>query len=122
MTILTPDEKMPPTQMTTRPTVLEHPPAPPNAQTQVFASTEDYLAFLETQVKSLETELTLVRSKGKLISQELDLFRQRRVVFWSDRFRNTFDAWNLMNKGFQQLKDNSALFCGSIQGFRLQPS
>ncbi|HEY9778130.1 MAG TPA: hypothetical protein V6C81_30480 [Planktothrix sp.] len=77
---------------------------------------------LQSRVEHLEKELNAVRMKGKLISQELDLFRQRRVVFWSDRFRNTFDAWNLMNVGFQQLKDDSAIFCGSNTGFRLQPS
>jgi hypothetical protein len=90
--------------------------------TQVFSSTPEYIAFLEEQVNSMQGELALVRGKGKLISQELDLFRQRRVVFWSDRFRNTFDAWNLVNQGFQQLKDDSALFNGPISGFRLQAS
>ncbi|HEY9711915.1 MAG TPA: hypothetical protein V6C72_00505 [Chroococcales cyanobacterium] len=74
------------------------------------------------RVADLEQELELVRSKGKLLAQEVDLFRQRRVVFWSDRFRNSFDAWNLMNPGFQQLKDDSALFHGKMQGYRLQPS
>ncbi|MGH9553312.1 MAG: hypothetical protein ACRD3W_28280, partial [Terriglobales bacterium] len=79
-------------------------------------------AELRRRVEELENELKQVRMRGKLISQELDLFRQRRVVFWSDRFRNTFDAWNLMNPGFQQLKDDSSIFCGSIKGYRLQPS
>ncbi len=88
----------------------------------IFASTEDYIKSLEERAEQLESELQLVRGKGKLISQELDLFRQRRVVFWSDRFRNTFDAWNLMNQGFQNLKDDTALFCGSLKSYRLQPS
>lgn len=77
---------------------------------------------IERYIQKLEEELDLVRSKGKLLSQELDLFRQRRLVFWCDRFRNLFDAWNLMNPAFQQLKDDSAMFCGPIQGYRLQPS
>jgi hypothetical protein len=77
---------------------------------------------LQARIDELEYELTTVRTKGKLMSQELDLFRQRRVVFWSDRFRNTFDAWNLMNHGFQRLKDDTALFCGDNTGYRLQPS
>jgi hypothetical protein len=80
------------------------------------------MQVVQRRLEALEEELNLVRLKGKLISQELDLFRQRRVVFWSDRFRNTFDAWNLMDRGFQQLKDDSAIFCDSIQGYRLQPS
>jgi hypothetical protein len=77
---------------------------------------------MQSRIEMLEKELSAVRMKGKLISQELDLFRQRRVIFWSDRFRNTFDAWNLMNIGFQQLKDDSAIFCGANKGYRLQPS
>ncbi|RTL37591.1 MAG: hypothetical protein EKK48_23170 [Candidatus Melainabacteria bacterium] len=77
---------------------------------------------LQNRILELEQELDLVRMKGKLLSQEVDLFRQRRIVYWSDRFRNTFDAWNLMNPGFQQLKDDSAIFNGSLKGFRLQPS
>lgn len=78
--------------------------------------------MLQNRVSELESELELVRSKGKLISQELDLFRQRRIVFWSDRFRNQFDAWNLMNPGFQQLKDDTSLSVGPIDGYRLVPT
>lgn len=76
----------------------------------------------QERIHELEQELELVRMKGKLLSQEVDLFRQRRIVYWSDRFRNTFDAWNLMNPGFQQLKDDAAIFNGNLKGFRLQPS
>lgn len=77
---------------------------------------------LAARVQELENELEFVRNKGKLLAQEVDLFRQRRIVYWSDRFRNNFDAWNLMNPGFQQLKDDAALISGSLKGFRLQPS
>ena len=76
----------------------------------------------ENRIAELEYELEVARTKGKQLAQEVDLFRQRRTVFWSDRFRNTFDAWNLMNPGFQQLKDDAALFNGSLNGYRLQPS
>jgi hypothetical protein len=93
----------------------EIPLADPNdAQSEIEA--------LRLKVTELELELDGVSNKGKLIAQELDLFRQRRVVFWSDRFRNAFDAWNLMNPNFQQLKDDSAMFHGEIQPLRLQPS
>ena len=81
----------------------------------------DQVKLLKVRVEKLEQEVFNVSNKGKLIAQELDLFRQRRVVFWSDRFRNTFDAWNLMHHSFQQLKDDSLLFQG-IQKYRLQPS
>jgi len=71
---------------------------------------------------SLKNELQLTREKSKYIALELDLFRQRRAISLSDRFRNTFDAWNLMNKGFQRLKDDTAIFSDGLSGFRLQPS
>ena len=87
-----------------------------------FADPAAEIAFLKARVRELEHELDGVSNKGKLIAQELDLFRQRRVVFWSDRFRNAFDAWNLMNSNFQQLKDDSAIFHGGLQSLRLQPS
>ncbi len=87
-----------------------------------FADQETELQYLRARVSQLEAELDGVSNKGKLIAQELDLFRQRRVVFWSDRFRNAFDAWNLMNSNFQQLKDDSAIFHGGIHSLRLQPS
>lgn len=74
------------------------------------------------QVRELESELHEVREKSKFIAQELDLFRQRRAIFLSDRFRNTFDAWSLLSKGFQRLKDDTALFAGDFKGYRLQPS
>jgi hypothetical protein len=83
---------------------------------------ETEIESLKTRISELESELEGVSNKGKLIAQELDLFRQRRVVFWSDRFRNAFDAWNLMNPQFQQLKDDSAIFHGEIRSLRLQPS
>lgn len=87
-----------------------------------FANPSDEIHFLKTRISELERELDGVSNKGKLIAQELDLFRQRRVVFWSDRFRNAFDAWNLMNANFQQLKDDSAIFHGDLNSLRLQPS
>lgn len=93
-----------------------------NEVSRTLSSDSDNPEQLKKRVAELEQELELVRSKGKVLSQEVDLFRQRRVVFWSDRFRNSFNAWNLMNPGFQQLKDDSALFNGSIGGYRLQPS
>jgi hypothetical protein len=77
---------------------------------------------LEARIIELESELEFVRNKGKLLAQEVDLFRQRRIVYWSDRFRSGFDAWNLMNPGFQQLKDDAALNNGPLKGYRLQPS
>jgi len=77
---------------------------------------------LEARIAALENELEFVRNKGKLLAQEVDLFRQRRIVYWSDRFRSGFDAWNLMNPGFQQLKDDAALVNGALKGYRLQPS
>jgi hypothetical protein len=98
---------------------------PANTLTQKDSTQTDKdveIAQLKARVTALESELTLVRNKGKLLAQEVDLFRQRRVVYWSDRFRNSFDAWNLMNPGFQQLKDDSALFAGSLKDYRLQPS
>ncbi|CAN5168685.1 hypothetical protein BH10CYA1_BH10CYA1_38670 [soil metagenome] len=86
------------------------------------ASSSQSAQLLQDRIQELEQELELVRMKGKLLSQEVDLFRQRRIVYWSDRFRNTFDAWNLMNPGFLQLKDDAAIFNGNLKGFRLQPS
>ncbi len=82
---------------------------------------QDRAALIE-HIQSLESELNLVREKSKFIAQELDLFRQRRAIFWSDRFRNTFDAWSLLSQGFQRLKDDTAIFAGNLKGFRLQPS
>lgn len=82
---------------------------------------QDRAALIE-QIQTLESELTLVREKSKFLAQELDLFRQRRAIFWSDRFRNTFDAWSLLSQGFQRLKDDTAIFAGNLKGFRLQPS
>lgn len=74
------------------------------------------------KIHTLESELHTVREKSKFIAQELDLFRQRRAIFWSDRFRNTFDAWSLLSPGFQRLKDDTAIFIGNLKGYRLQPS
>lgn len=73
-------------------------------------------------IEELESELKTMREKSKYIAQELDLFRQRRAIFWSDRFRNTFDAWSLVSKGFRRLKDDTAIFNGNLKGYRLQPS
>lgn len=82
---------------------------------------DDREALLQ-HIHELESELHEVREKSKFIAQELDLFRQRRAIFWSDRFRNTFDAWSLLSKGFQRLKDDTAIFAGDLKGYRLQPS
>ncbi|MBI2809924.1 MAG: hypothetical protein HYX67_03720 [Candidatus Melainabacteria bacterium] len=106
--------------MVAQPPTDEH--EQPAAPSMPAASSAQSPELLQGRIQELEQELELVRMKGKLLSQEVDLFRQRRIVYWSDRFRNTFDAWNLMNPGFQHLKDDSAIFNGNLKGFRLQPS
>lgn len=80
------------------------------------------IARLAGELAAAREETEQLRAKGKLMSRELDLFRQRRLIYWSDRFRSQFNAWNLMNPGFQQLKDDSSIANGSLNGFRLQPS
>lgn len=106
--------------MVAQPPTNEH--EQPAASALQTASSSTSVEALQDRIQELEQEVELVRMKGKLLSQEVDLFRQRRIVYWSDRFRNTFDAWNLMNPGFQQLKDDTAIFNGNLKGFRLQPS
>lgn len=94
---------------------FDRPDIPERFETQ---SKEELLQHIQ----ALEAELHSVREKSKFIAQELDLFRQRRAIFWSDRFRNTFDAWSLLSKGFQRLKDDTAIFARDLKGYRLQPS
>ncbi|MDR3617248.1 MAG: hypothetical protein P4L53_27075 [Candidatus Obscuribacterales bacterium] len=101
---------------------LNRPPKTDSDPESNHLDDSDQVRLLKARIEKLEQEIFNVSNKGKLIAQELDLFRQRRVVFWSDRFRNTFDAWNLMHHSFQQLKDDSLLFHKGIQKFRLQPS
>jgi hypothetical protein len=74
------------------------------------------------EIERLDLEIASLRERGKYIAQELDLFRQRRTIFWSDRFRNTFDAWSLVSKGFLRLKDDTSIFFGNLKNYRLQPS
>lgn len=93
--------------------------APVDASARVSGPDREVLL---RQIDELESELHEVREKSKFIAQELDLFRQRRAIFLSDRFRNTFDAWSLLSKGFQRLKDDTAIFSGDFKGYRLQPS
>lgn len=77
---------------------------------------------LLNQIESLKQCNRVITDKGRKLAQELDLFRQRRLVYWSDRFRDTFDAWHLMHPGFEELKDDSVLFQNNLRGFRLLPS
>lgn len=80
------------------------------------------IARLASELADTRDEAEQLRAKGKSMSRELDLFRQRRLIYWSDRFRSQFNAWNLMNPGFQQLKDDSSIANGNLKGFKLQPS
>ncbi|MDZ4835772.1 MAG: hypothetical protein SGJ27_18500 [Candidatus Melainabacteria bacterium] len=77
---------------------------------------------LEAQLLVLQDRNKTLEERGKKLAQELDIFRQRRLVYWSDRFRNRFDAWHLMHPGFEETKDDTMLFQGDMKGFRLLPS
>lgn len=77
---------------------------------------------LEEQVRMLLERNAVLEDRGKKLAQELDIFRQRRLVYWSDRFRNKFDAWHLMHPSFEEIKDDTMLFQGNLKGFRLLPS
>ncbi len=77
---------------------------------------------LERRVRDLENHNKILLERGKKLAHELDIFRHRRLVYWSDRFRNRFDAWHLMHPAFEETKDDTMLFQGDLKGFRLLPS
>ncbi len=87
-----------------------------------FESAVARIVELENQVRSLQERNKILEERGKKLAQELDIFRHRRLVYWSDRFRNKFDAWHLMHPGFEEAKDDTMLFQGDLKGFRLLPS
>lgn len=89
---------------------------------QDSAGESEAVKALEDEIRSLSQKNRLLSERGKQLAQELDVFRQRRLVYWSDRFRSRFDAWHLMHPAFEQLKDDTALFQGELKGFRLMPS
>ncbi len=74
------------------------------------------------RIDELESKNRILEEKGKQLAQELDVFRQRRLVYWSDRFRNRFDAWHLMHPAYEQLKDDTIIFGGNLKDYRLLPS
>lgn len=74
------------------------------------------------RIEELESENKVLEEKGKQLAQELDVFRHRRLVYWSDRFRNRFDAWHLMHPAYEQLKDDTIIFGGNLRDYRLLPS
>ncbi|MBX9668996.1 MAG: hypothetical protein K2X93_15335 [Candidatus Obscuribacterales bacterium] len=77
---------------------------------------------LLARIEQLEVHNSRLEEKGKQLAQELDMFRQRRLVYWSDRFRNKFDAWHLMHPAYEQLKDDTIIFGGDLKDYRLLPS
>lgn len=86
-----------------------------------FSSDRQRQELLNT-IAVLEEKNKILEERGKLLAQELDIFRQRRLVYWSDRFRNRFDAWHLMHPAFEELKDDTMIFQGDLNDFRLLPS
>ena len=97
----------------------------PVDRTLRFSSRKSLEAQLErsrAREFELESALSSALSRGRVLAHELDLFRQRRAVQWSDRFRSRFDAWHLLSPPFQQLKDDTRIFSSSLSGFRLLPS
>jgi hypothetical protein len=74
------------------------------------------------KIESLEARNKTLEERGKQLAQELDIFRQRRLVYWSDRFRNKFDAWHMMHPAFEEVKDDTIIFQGDLKSYRLLPS
>lgn len=85
-------------------------------------SLEERNQHLEECNRLLEDRNKLLEERGKKLALELDLFRQRRLVYWSDRFRNKFDAWHLLHPAYEGLKDDTIVFQYNLKGFRLLPS
>jgi len=83
-----------------------------------LVSREDLLRRIE----ELEAKNKSLSERGKQLALELDMFRQRKLVYWSDRFRNKFDAWHLMHPAFEELKDDTVIFQRDLKNFRLLPS
>jgi len=67
-------------------------------------------------------ELSGLSHRAHNLSHELELFRNRRVVRWLDRFFNTNNLCKDISPAFQQLNDDSLIFSKNLKGFSLQTS
>jgi MoaA/NifB/PqqE/SkfB family radical SAM enzyme/SAM-dependent methyltransferase len=85
---------------------------------ELLRLTEDHRAELEAR----QTEVVQIRSQARLISDELDSYRHRRVIRWLRRLRDRSDLSNEISPTFQQLKDDSLIFTPTLKGYQLQPS
>lgn len=104
----------------TRPALFQrHLSGPSQAERDLPSHVEREL--LQT-IDKLEAANKKLEERGKLLARELDVFRQRRLVYWSDRFRNKFDAWHMMHPAFEELKDDTIIFQRDLKNYRLLPS
>jgi hypothetical protein len=60
--------------------------------------------------------------RARLLAFALDAQYARRVNQWIDRLLDRRDYAPLLPASFQQLRDDSLLYQGSLRGFRLRPS
>jgi len=84
-------------------------------------------SFQAREVDSSRSSRPEKRNWARTLQQVSDRFmalRGRRTYRWLERLTDHFnrhDFWNEIAPPFQQLKDDSLIFSGSLRGFRLQP-
>jgi MoaA/NifB/PqqE/SkfB family radical SAM enzyme/SAM-dependent methyltransferase len=95
---------------------------------QALQTREAELAQATQALRTREAELIQLLHRREVeltqVTHRYAAFRNRRVYRWLEWVASRlsrYDAWNDIAPPFQQLKDDSLMFGGSLRGFRLRP-
>jgi hypothetical protein len=76
----------------------------------------------ETEVITRNAELNLQMPLAKLLVQEIDAYRNRRMIRMIERFIDRVDYSSQLAPAYRQIRDDSLIFFQPLKGYRLRLS
>jgi len=87
-----------------------------------LASKEVEVADLQGSLATRDCALDRLGRSARAAAMELDVQRSRRAVRYIGRFLDRLSLDDQIAPSFQQLRDDSLLYCSITRGYKLQPS
>jgi glycosyltransferase involved in cell wall biosynthesis len=87
-----------------------------------FRSLQARLKAKETEVITRNGELNLQMPLAKLLVQEIDAYRNRKMIRMIERFIDRVDYSTQLLPAYRQIQDDSLIFFQPLKGYRLRPS
>ncbi len=95
---------------------------PPDDEREPSQSLDRNFKACQSKLDRARAEFFNLKEKSEFVLEELERYRERRIIRWTDRFSNRYDFRNNLSPAFHPLFADSKTLKNELSRYRLQPS